>query len=303
VQIVSPLPQLEWKVGDTIELDGSATDAKGNSISEPLGYYWNTKLAHCPVGPTACHEHPLQTFSGLKSAEFLAPEHDFPSYIRVDLRVADHRGLAGEATLNIYPHTRQLTIGSTPPGIELTAGLKQGPSPFPLTAIDGSNVVLSAPATAVVGGKTYTWQSWSDGGPRTHAVIANSDISYEAIYATSDGSGGEGSGPTPGPGSTPPATGPGPAVDRLAPATRLLSHPPAKTPKRTARFAFSSSEGDSGFRCKLDRGAFKPCVSPRSLKGLKLGPHTFKVVASDASGNADPSPASFSWKVTPPPRG
>jgi glucose/arabinose dehydrogenase len=292
VQIVKPLASLEWGVGDVIELEGSAQDSQGSPIVEPLGYYWTTKLAHCPTGPSACHEHPLQTFSGLRSGEFLAPEHDFPSYIRIDLHVADDRGLAGETTLNIYPRTAELTIGSTPPGIELTAGLKQGLAPFSLTAIDGSNVLLSAPATAEIGGKTYTWQSWSDGGARTHAVVADSATSYQAAYAMREEAGGGGGGGGSPPASLPPLVNP-------EPRTKLLSHPARRTTARTAKFTFSASESGSTFRCKLDRRAFKPCVSPQTYKALKLGSHTFKVIAAAASGKVDPSPESFSWKVTP----
>jgi hypothetical protein len=86
------------------------------------------------------------------------------------------------------------------------------------------------------------------------------------------------------------------------PQTGLTGHPPKRTTARAARFAFSASEAGSSFRCKLDRGAFRPCVSPQAYRGLKLGPHRFKVIATDASGNADATPAGFGWKVLAKPR-
>jgi hypothetical protein len=60
---------------------------------------------------------------------------------------------------------------------------------------------------------------------------------------------------------------------------------------RSAKFWFSSSESASGFLCKLDKGPFKACGSPRNYRKLKPGRHTFKVKAIDAAGNVDATPA------------
>ena len=102
-------------MGDEIHLAGSAKDAEGNSLSEPLNYYWTTRLLHCPTGPTTCHAHSLQIFSGVKDGEFLAPEHDYPSFIEITLRVADDRGLTASKTIEIEPRAVNLTIASSPP--------------------------------------------------------------------------------------------------------------------------------------------------------------------------------------------
>jgi glucose/arabinose dehydrogenase len=300
VQITKPLPSSEWTVGQELKLDGSAKTSDGAEVLTPLPYYWTTKLAHCPTGPTTCHEHPLQTFSGIRHPEFLAPEHDFPSYIRIDLRVADERGLTGAATLNVYPKTTALQLKSSPAGIDLTAGLVHGLSPLGLTTLRGSNVLLSAPETAQVGGRTYSWKSWSDGGARSHLVLAGEDACYQAVYSSPEDS--TVPGPCIPPPPVPPSAGPpdkpppGSAPDVTAPSTTLATHPPKKTRKKIAKFGFATSEGGSSFRCKLDRAAAKPCRSPATYRGLKAGPHVFKVFATDASGNAGKA-ASFSWKV------
>ena len=308
VQITKPLPSFEWVVGDEIKLDGSAKTADGQDVVTPLPYYWTTKLAHCPTGPTTCHEHPLQTFAGIRRPEFIAPEHDYPSYIRIDLRVADERGLVGSTTLNIYPKTTHLVLGSSPPGIDLTAGIVHGSSPLPLTTLRGANVLLSAPETAVVGGRTYTWKSWSDGGARSHLVVAGEDTCYQAVYTSPEDSSLPGpcaEVPAP-PGQPPanPAPAPVPALppfaDLTAPKLRLSTHPPKRTSAKIAKFSFTANER-AGFRCKLDRAAAKPCHSPQTYKGLKAGNHTFRLVATDTAGNVS-APISFSWKVLAKPR-
>jgi glucose/arabinose dehydrogenase len=288
-KIDSPAESLKWGVGDTIHLEGSALDGEGNGIFEPLPYYWSTRLLHCPTGPLNCHAHPLQTFAGVRSGEFTAPEHDYPSYLEINLRVADERGLTASKTIKLEPRAVNIAIASSPPGIELTAGLLQGPAPLSLTAIEGSHVLLSAPQTAQLGGKTYTWKSWSDGGERIHTVLANTSGTITATYAgppepPTETSGG-------GPESKPP-------VQQEAPKAKVGSHPPKSTQSRTARFVFSANQNGASFKCKLDKGAYKACRSPKTYKKLKPGSHSFAVVAIAADEQG--KPAKFSWKVLKP---
>lgn len=295
--IDKPLATYRWGVGDEIKLEGSAKDAAEQPIFTPLSYYWSTRLDHCPTDPAHCHAHPLQIFSGIRRGDFLAPEHDYPSYIEITLRVADERGLSGSKTIKLDPRTASLAIESSPPGIQLTAGLLQGPSPLALTAIEGSNVLLAAPETAELGGKVYTWKSWSDDGDRSHTVVADGDSSYRALYTTPAEPEPEAQPrPLPDPILSPAPSSPLLPSDTTPPQTRLLSHPAKKTGKKTAKFVFSTNESAS-FRCKLDHGAFKLCTSPDLYKALKPGAHVFKVVATDAGGNVDPSPATVTWRV------
>ena len=285
--IDSPLGSLKWGVGDTIHLHGSSLDGQGHPMNEPLSYYWSTRLLHCPTGPLNCHAHPLQIFAGVREGEFTAPEHDYPSYLEITLRAADDRGLTASKTIKLEPRAVNISIASSPPGIELTAGLLQGPSPLALTAIEGSHVLLSAPATAQVSGKTYAWKSWSDGGERIHTVLAKSSGMITATYAGA----------------------PGPPVETLgggseskppeeAPKARVGSHPPKSTRSRTASFVFSANQGGASFKCKLDKGAYKTCRSPHAYKKLKPGSHSFAVVA--IVGGMQGKPAKFSWKVLKP---
>src|SRR5256886_16755140 len=71
---------------------------------------------------------------------------------------------------------------------------------------------------------------------------------------------------------------------------------PPTTPFRSS-FTFTAPEAGSSFACRLDGGAFAPCVSPRSYSALGFGDHNFEVRATDAAGNTDPTPASYAWTV------
>lgn len=87
-------------------------------------------------------------------------------------------------------------------------------------------------------------------------------------------------------------------VDTVPPQTTISSAPPAASRSASATFAFSSSEAESTFACRLDGGGFGPCTSPKTYAGLGDGSHTFSVQAVDRAGNADPSAAGYSWQIS-----
>src|ERR687891_1850085 len=86
-------------------------------------------------------------------------------------------------------------------------------------------------------------------------------------------------------------------IDTTPPQTTIDSNPADPTSSGDADFTFSASEGGSTFQCRLDGGSWGACTSPESYAGLADGSHTFDVRASDAVGNTDATPASFTWLV------
>lgn len=85
--------------------------------------------------------------------------------------------------------------------------------------------------------------------------------------------------------------------DTSPPDTVIDSGPSARTKSKLASFTFHSTEPGSSFQCRLDGGSFAPCSSPKTYDKLKKGPHTLEIRATDAAGNADPTPATRSWTV------
>ncbi len=81
-----------------------------------------------------------------------------------------------------------------------------------------------------------------------------------------------------------------------APRTRILKGP-VKVGKRSVKFFFKSSAKDSTFRCSLDGRKFRKCGSPKKLKRLKKGRHTFRVRAIDRAGNVDRTPAKRKFRI------
>ena len=286
--ISSPKPSFEWSVGAPVHLEGSAEDAEDGALPA-TSLDWVTRQEHCPdpAQPQACHSHGLQAFPGVSEATFPARDHDYPTRIEILFTAVDSRGLAVQRSLEIDPSAVDLEIASNPPGVKLTAGLVTAASPFELTVIKGSEVVVSAPANALVDGVLLPWLSWSDGGARIHSFPANSSARYVANYIpTADA-------------QIAPAAAIEPAVTRgeVRPGFQLKKHPRKRTRSSRATFIFSYTGPAAGFRCRLDRRPPTPCKSPKTYRGLAPGAHAFRVVPVDGDGYATAKAVNFSWRV------
>jgi uncharacterized repeat protein (TIGR02543 family) len=86
-------------------------------------------------------------------------------------------------------------------------------------------------------------------------------------------------------------------VDTTAPDTSITSGPSGTPPSHSTSFEFSSSESGTTFECSLDGAPFTACTSPKDFSALSQGGHTLEVAATDAAGNRDATPATWSWNV------
>jgi glucose/arabinose dehydrogenase len=279
--IDQPEADFEWRVGEEVEFSGYAEDAEEDLGSARL--HWKTRLYHCPGTASACHAHPLQIFPGVGGGSFAAPDHDYPAYLEISLSATDSRGLSATESVTIDPRTVDLTIESDPGGLELTAGVRSAPAPFSFRAIEGSSLVLSAPATAHLNGREHTWSNWSDDGARVHAIVAEKSRTYRASYTDVGDDSDADSGAT------------GGAGERLR--VILIRHPPRRTRRHLARFSFGATQASALFRCRLDSGPFAPCRSPRLYRNLESGRHVFRVFAQEPDRGMRSPAAVFSWRI------
>jgi hypothetical protein len=92
-------------------------------------------------------------------------------------------------------------------------------------------------------------------------------------------------------------------VDTTPPNTVIVTRVDGYANPPTATFTFIATHTlatGNTFECKLDSGAFEPCVSPKVYTLLKEGSHRFQVRASDSVGNTDPTPTTARWSVGAP---
>lgn len=181
--INAPATSLTWKSGDTVSFSGKATDTQdGNEPASRLS--WSIILGHCTT--TGCHTHPLANRAGVASGTIAAPDHEAPSYIELTLTATDAAGASASTVRRIDPKTVNLTFKTAPAGLSLAAGASQSaPAPFTQTWVVNSQVQLNAPTTQSLGGTSYTFTGWSDGGVATHTVKAPAtNTTYTANYGS-----------------------------------------------------------------------------------------------------------------------
>ena len=182
--ITSPSPSFTWQVGQTINFSGVATDPEQGTLPASA-YRWDIVLHHCPGGTQECHDHPIETLTGVYSGSFVAPDHEWYAFIEFKLTVTDQGGLSNETTVSIDPKTVQLNFDSNPSGMALVVGGVQQVTPFSRPAIIGSENTMIGVTPQPMGGNTYAWSSWSDGGAQSHEVLAGTaSASFSANFVT-----------------------------------------------------------------------------------------------------------------------
>ena len=74
-----PSSSQELRVGQQLAFSGSAFDTQ-EGVLPASAYDWELTLQHCHAAED-CHAHFLQTFENVSSGSFLAPDHEYPSYL------------------------------------------------------------------------------------------------------------------------------------------------------------------------------------------------------------------------------
>jgi hypothetical protein len=224
-------------------------------------------MHHCsPLG--GCHVHPLQDYLGVAGGSFAAPDHEYPSYLELRLTATDSSGLQSSVTRRLDPRTVTLTFASAPSGLQLGVGSESATTPFTRTVIVGSNNSVSAPSPQALSGTTYQFQSWSDGGGQTHALVAPATATtYTATFTS----------PAP-----PAPTG---LTATTAGATRVS-------------LTWGNVAGESGYRVErsVNGGSFTQVATTTANvvtytnTGLTAGTtYTYRVKAFSAAGDSAPS--------------
>jgi glucose/arabinose dehydrogenase len=182
--ITSPASSTTWSVGQVISFAGSASDPEDGALAS-AALSWSLVMHHCPSN---CHTHQIQTFDGVASGSFSAPDHEYPSHLELKLTATDSGGASATTSVLLNPRTVQLTLATVPGGLTVALNSSSGTAPLAATVIEGSSNSISAPDQSL-GGTSYTFSAWSDGGAQNHNVTANSTATYTATFASGGGGG------------------------------------------------------------------------------------------------------------------
>ena len=246
-------------------------------------------------------DHP-GNFDGHRSTTFTFSDSEPVTFhCQVDARPVDTCGTGsntgsyttpnlsdGQHTFRVYATD---AVGNTSPSSEFSWTID---TVSPLVTINGppqltNQTTASFSFSANKPGSTYECQLDGAGftacaSPKQYSGLADGAHAF-AVRATSLG-------------NTGPTVTYSWTVDTTPPQTAIGSGPPSASTSAAATFAFSSSEDESTFTCRLDGGGPTPCTSPQSYSGLGNGQHSFSVEATDRARNADASPASYAWTIS-----
>lgn len=185
VVIDNPTASTQWRVGQTIPFAGRASDTQDGDLPASA-LQWQLTLQHC-TSSTNCHAHNVQNWTGVASGSFVAPDHEYPSYLDLTLTATDSDGHSTSQTVRLSPQTVVLTFQSNPSGARLVVGGVEQVAPFTRTVIVGSNNSISAisPQNLFLG-LPFRFSMWSDGGAQTHNITAPAaPTTYRATYRLS----------------------------------------------------------------------------------------------------------------------
>ncbi|MFW7413411.1 PQQ-dependent sugar dehydrogenase [Demequina sp. SO4-18] len=178
VTITSPSADALFRAGDTIQVAGQATD------DDPLAdadFAWTVQFGHDN------HFHPADLIPNGTSGEFAVPTsgHDYSNetWYRITLTVTDADGLVGTDTVEIYPDKVNFTLATEPAGLVVNLDSVPHATPWVHDTLIGFEHTVTARSPQCLGGDSYVFDSWSDGGAATHGyTVPEADSTLTAVF-------------------------------------------------------------------------------------------------------------------------
>ena len=172
--ITTPASSFRYKVGDTVAYSGSARDLDPGDRVVSLS--WQVTLKHCPGG--SCHDHPWGATSGANGT-LSVPDHGDDTHFELVLNATDNNGLTGTASVAVHPQAVNITLGTSPSGLQVVYDGTAVTAPFSRPTIVGSTHTIFAPSPQ----GAATFAGWSDGGAQQHTVtLGAADATYVANF-------------------------------------------------------------------------------------------------------------------------
>ena len=152
--------------GDVISFVGAGTDAEDGNLPASA-FTWKVDLYHFD---SPAHTHPvLEPISGITNGSFTIPtqmETSANVLFRIFLTVKDSNGATTTVSRDVVPITSTITLATNPAGLVLKLDGNASTAPYAFTGVSRIVRSLEAVSPQTVGGITYTFSAWSNGGSR-----------------------------------------------------------------------------------------------------------------------------------------
>ena len=180
-RIDSPSAGSFFVAGQSIDFSGSATDSEDGDLAPPALTWRVDYITGGVVRPF------VAAFSGTAGGSF-TPATSTP-YLgadvayRIVLTATDSGGRSTTVSRDVPPVISNLSLATNVSGLKVELDGNPQTTPFSTQSVAGLVRQLNAPASQTLGGATYRFDSWSDGGAATHDVsVPTVDTTYTAIY-------------------------------------------------------------------------------------------------------------------------
>jgi hypothetical protein len=182
VTIVTPAEGTLYSGGQSISYSGSANDPDEGSLPASR-FSWRVDFHH------ADHLHPFTPDSaGSTSGSFVAPRTGHPEsdvWFRIHLTVTDSGGMSSTTFRDVRPRLVNVSLGTSPSGLELRLDGQPVATPFSFTGVVGVERQLEASSPQTVNGQSWEFRSWSNGGARSQTITTPGvDTSYVATFGS-----------------------------------------------------------------------------------------------------------------------
>jgi glucose/arabinose dehydrogenase len=177
----------KFVAGQTVTFSGTATDPEDGTLGA-AAYTWKVEYLSSTATGTPAVRPFVPEFGGATGGTF-TPATSGPYTLtdvayRVTLTVRDSAGLTTTTSTDVLPNVASITLASAPAGLTLTLDGQPYTAPTTVQSVVGFERPIGAAATQTVGGTTYTFQGWSDGGAATHTIVTPAAATtYTATYA------------------------------------------------------------------------------------------------------------------------
>ncbi|SFE98988.1 PQQ-dependent sugar dehydrogenase [Spirosoma endophyticum] len=164
--ISTPATGTKYAAGDVISFSGTGTDGEDGNLPASA-FTWKIDLYHFD---SPAHAHPaMEPVSGIRSGSFTIPtemETSANVLFRLFLTVKDSRGATTTVSRDVVPITSTITLTTNPAGLALKLDGSAVTGPYSFSGVSRIVRSLEAVTPQTVGGVTYTFSSWSNGGTR-----------------------------------------------------------------------------------------------------------------------------------------
>jgi glucose/arabinose dehydrogenase len=179
--ITSPAAGTLYSAGDTVNYSGAGADAEDGALPASA-LTWRVDFHH------DTHAHPfIAATSGTTGGSFVVPDTGETSanvWYRIHLTVTDSRGATTETFRDILPRTSTVRLSTAPAGLQLTLDSQPRADGYAELNVVGMRRTLGAPSPQTLGGASYNFVRWSDGGAVTHDIAVPAvGARYKAVFA------------------------------------------------------------------------------------------------------------------------